>query len=353
MKIFVIKGNLKGMVKIDSKMHLVGDGFDIIDKVILFDGITIKVIDKRDFGVSIVGYNAKDIVLLGDMDKILGNGSLRGKADVNKIMLEYNKLPKRTKVVDSVECEYDIKKANDDKVITDKMVCKEETEKNLKVIAEKEQITPSKEVSNICDNTENHSKIDINFQKQEDLTTEKETDYEFVSNNLEYISDNVPLDNDMYIDNQNYVIKNSCENENNIQEIILSKDDDIDSGVDFIMQNLNKNANSDNYYSQIKENLDKFLNSHPKNEELENKVWGSKWVKVNGDYDYSVGVIFEDNVPSIIAYAIPYEDFSQIDTENLKFGEWLKISEKDNENRGYFIYYQNAQTGEMLIDSSK
>ena len=174
-----------------------------------------------------------------------------------------------------------------------------------------------------------------------------------MSNNLEYINVNMTLDNDMDIGRENYVIKNSCENENIIQEIILSKDDDIDSGVDFIMQNLNKNANSDNYYSQIKENLDKFLNSHPKNEELENKVWGSKWVKVNGDYDYSVGVIFEDNVPSIIAYAIPYEDFSQIDTENLKFGEWLKISEKDNENRGYFIYYQNAQTGEMLIDSSK
>ena len=353
MKIFVIKGNLKGMVKIDSKMHFVGDGFDTIDKVILFDGITIKVIDKRDFGVSIVGYKAKDIVLLGDKDKILGNGSLQGKANVNKIMLEYNKLPKHTKVADSIECEFEIKKASEDKVINDKMLCKKETEKNVKARTETKHFTQNDMIIEDCDNTENQPKIDINFQKQETLTAEKETDYEFVSNNLEYINVNMTLDNDMDIGRENYVIKNSCENENNIQEIILSKDDDIDSGVDFIMQNLNKNANSDNYYSQIKENLDKFLNSHPKNEELENKVWGSKWVKVNGDYDYSVGVIFEDNVPSIIAYAIPYEDFSQIDTENLKFGEWLKISEKDNENRGYFIYYQNAQTGEMLIDSSK
>ena len=132
----------------------------------------------------------------------------------------------------------------------------------------------------------------------------------------------------------------------------MGKDDDIKSGVDFIMQNFDDKANNENYYMEIKNDLDKFLNSHPRNEELENKVWGSKWVKVNADYDYSVGVIFEDNLASIIAYAIPYEDFRQIDMDNLKFGEWLKISEKDDENRGYFVYYQNAQTGEMLRNTN-
>ena len=84
---------------------------------------------------------------------------------------------------------------------------------------------------------------------------------------------------------------------------------------------------------------------------MENRVWGSKWVRINSDNDYSVGVIYEDNVPSIIAYAIPYNDFNQIDMDNLKFGEWLKIEDKLAENRGYFVYYQNAQTGEMIINA--
>ena len=52
MKIFVIKGFLKGMVKIDNKMHFVGKDFDRVIKVVLFDGVVVKIIDKIDFKYS-------------------------------------------------------------------------------------------------------------------------------------------------------------------------------------------------------------------------------------------------------------------------------------------------------------
>ena len=153
------------------------------------------------------------------------------------------------------------------------------------------------------------------------------------------------------INKDNVVIQNVEVKDEKVQEIIIKENEDISSGVDFIMQNIDNNSINTNYYAQIKEDLNKFLNSHPKNEELENRVWGSKWVRINSDNDYSVGVIYEDNIPSIIAYAIPYNDFNQIDMDNLKFGEWLKIEDKLAENRGYFVYYQNAQTGEMIINA--
>ena len=134
------------------------------------------------------------------------------------------------------------------------------------------------------------------------------------------------------------------------QEILLKQKDKIDTGMNFILENFeDKCVQKNNFYSEIKENLEKFLNQHPKNEELESKVWGSKWVKIKADYDYSVGVIFEENTPSIIAYAIPYDDYNQIDKDKLSYCEWLQIEEKTNKNRGYLVYYQNAQTGEMLL----
>lgn len=136
------------------------------------------------------------------------------------------------------------------------------------------------------------------------------------------------------------------------EEIFFQKNEDLTPAVDFILKsNEGENFGKDNYYAQIKNDLNKFFDTYPKNEELESKVWGSKWVRIKADYDYSVGVIFDDSNPSIIAYAIPYDDYNQIDMDKLKFGEWLQLGDGEEDRRGYFVYYQNAQTGEMILNT--
>ena len=334
MKIFVIKGFLKGMLKIDNKMHFVGKDFDRVIKVVLFDGVVVKIIDKIDFSINIVGYCPKDILLLGEDKEVLGYGSLQGKTDIQKIMMLFNKL----------DCNKMPSKKTSDTIY--------KKEVNTEIPADKNN---NIEIENSNETDKNMSKIDTKLQEKEIYELKNQTEVDVISEHLEIIDDSINIDNEMFvgdnINKDNVVIQNVEVKDEKVQEIIIKENEDISSGVDFIMQNIDNNSINTNYYAQIKEDLNKFLNSHPKNEELENRVWGSKWVRINSDNDYSVGVIYEDNIPSIIAYAIPYNDFNQIDMDNLKFGEWLKIEDKLAENRGYFVYYQNAQTGEMIINA--
>lgn len=335
MKVFVIKGSIKGMVKIDNKIHLIGDNFDTVEKVILSFQNDIKVINRAQLNENI-SFAPVDVLLLDGNDTVIGYGSEQGKPNINAILIKYKKT--------IISTNNSLKNNEKSRVINtakDKMEEKQNTEIDL--------------IDLIVKNVDNMPKID---PKIENLDISQTNDCDLTNEKIDIPNDMADTQvNDFVesiLDTTNKQINcndSSVCPSNNVEHIILGKDDNIESGVDFIMQNLgDEKGHTNNYYNEIKNDLEKFLNSHKRNEELESKVWGSRWVKINADYNYSVGVIFEDNMPSIIAYAIPYSDFNQIDMDNLKFGEWLKISDKPNENRGYFVYYQNAQTGEMILN---
>lgn len=331
MKIFIVKGLIKGMVKIDSKLHFVGGGFDKVCSVILFDGNKIKVLEKEDFALNITAFNAVSVVLLNESKKILCSGSSCGKVDIDKIMFEYNKIvnsekqDRPTVVVNKKHNVNDIAQENivenatkiDPRMEIDSKMPEDYTE----VLQEVDAISE--------DEVQSYKENDVQSFEQliNESIYEKDDEIEFVS------LDDIPTQ--------------SFDEQDADELIIGSSEEDLEMGSKYIMQNIKNSKN--NYYAEIKADLDKFFTMHPKNEELEKQVWGSKWVKIKADYDYSVGVIFDDGTPSIIAYAIPYEDINQIDMDNLEFGEWLKVNDKSNENRGYFVYYQNALTGEMIV----
>ncbi len=317
MKIFIIKGILKGMVKIDYKMHLVGENFELVDSVILYDGMNIQVIKKNNFNVSGMGFNYHSVVLLDRAGKVLGAGSTNGVADINSIMLIYKKLfyNKQKSNIESNQIEFE-----------DSQFA-EGINRDLDSLTdlEGERLEDSQE---------------SNFTERVNLGEEKQ---------------DISIDIGEMQTAGNKYQKEQCETVQNAEEVyadelFIHDDENVDKGVDFIKQAMNNVKDNGHFYAEIKEDLNKFLSSHPKNEELESKVWGSKWVKIHNEYDYSVGVIFEDDIPSIIAYAIPYSDCRQVDTDSLKFGEWLNIEDNSAENRGYFVYYQNAQTGKMILN---
>ena len=341
MKVFVIKGSIKGMVKIDNKLHLSGENIDSVDKVILACGQDIKVISRAELNENIT-FSPKDLLLLDSSDNVIGYGSEQGRPNVNDIMIRYKKTivlnnnfaskNDEVKIVNVVK-EQPVEDKKTDSCTTD-LVVEEDEEicENTPKIAPK---IKNEKVFNINSCDLGNNKLDV----PSDIVDTQVN--EFVDSILDTANKQI---------NCNESDITSC---GELDHIILGRDEDISGGVDFIMQNFDeKKVQTNNYYNDIKNDLEKFFKSHKKNEELEAKVWGSRWVSINADYNYSVGVIFEDNIPSIIAYAIPYSDFNQIDMDNLKFGEWLQISDKPNENRGYFVYYQNAQTGEMILNSN-
>ena len=380
MKIFVIKGNIKGLVKVDRAIHLVGDEFDKISTIILFDNKSIKIIKSNELNLVDTNFNCKSVVLLDYDNNLLGSGSIVGKADINKILIEYNKFirnnsfvnytdenvnnsskidtklhsaDKKDNLQDKVANEINVTKANKTKVA--------ESKNNIDIGKMQEEKNVATQQESIC--TFERNIADFEVQKENLNNKTKSVITAAGDNETDRISEIMQKDDlQVYGNNLNNdngclqeVYSNKNANKQDVkaeveQEILLKKEDKIDTGMNFILENFeDKCVQKNNFYSEIKENLEKFLNQHPKNEELESKVWGSKWVKIKADYDYSVGVIFEENTPTIIAYAIPYDDYNQIDKDKLSYCEWLQIQEKTDKNRGYLVYYQNAQTGEMLL----
>lgn len=337
MKIFVIKGMLKGIVKIDTKLHFVCDSFERIDKIILIEKDGIKVVEKCDFNRKILGAYVHSIVLLDKEDCVLATGSVNGKVDINKVMIAYRKIAM---------------KIENNKQVSKPVQNKQNVEKNENKSSKIDTILQNnKEIVLSNDNSisvgsETVDTIESDTFKEKLDVTETDSEIEKVAKNIEenfaedYSSQNKE---DIVFDTQ----KAASE-----EEIFFQKNEDLTPAVDFILKsNEGENFGKDNYYAQIKNDLNKFFDTYPKNEELESKVWGSKWVRIKADYDYSVGVIFEDSTPSIIAYATPYDDYHQIDIDKLKFGEWLQLGDGEEDRRGYFVYYQNAQTGEMILNT--
>ncbi len=337
MKIFVIKGMLKGIVKLDTKLHFVCDSFERIDKIVLIEKDGIKVVEKCDFNRKIMGASVHSIVLLDKEDCVLATGSVNGKVDINKVMIAYRKIAM---------------KIENNKQVSKPVQNKQNVEKNENksskidtILQNNKEIVLSKDNS-ISVGSETVDTIESDTFKEKLDVTETDSEIEKVAKNIEenfaedYSSQNKE---DIVFDTQ----KAASE-----EEIFFQKNEDLTSAVDFILKsNEGENFGKGNYYAQIKNDLNKFFDTYPKNEELESKVWGSKWVRIKADYDYSVGVIFEDSTPSIIAYATPYDDYHQIDLDKLKFGEWLQLGDGEVDRRGYFVYYQNAQTGEMILNT--
>lgn len=337
MKIFVIKGMLKGIVKLDTKLHFVCDSFERIDKIILIEKDGVKVVQKCDFNRKILGACVHSIVLLDKEDCVLATGSVNGKVDINKVMIAYRKIAM---------------KIENNKQVSKPVQNKQNVEKNENKSSKIDTILQNnKEIVLFKDNSisvesETINTIESDTFKEKLDVTETDSEIEKVTKNIEenfaedYSSQNKE---DIVFDTQ----KAASE-----EEIFFQKNEDLTPAVDFILKsNEGENFGKDNYYAQIKNDLNKFFDTYPKNEELESKVWGSKWVRIKADYDYSVGVIFDDSNPSIIAYAIPYDDYNQIDMDKLKFGEWLQLGDGEEDRRGYFVYYQNAQTGEMILNT--
>lgn len=102
------------------------------------------------------------------------------------------------------------------------------------------------------------------------------------------------------------------------------------------------------FYKEVKKSLDDLFLSYEPDVVLNELIPSSKWVKVDyegsGDY-YSVGLIFEGERVKYISYAIPSVVGSSAPIELEEFSQWLSASE----NSGYWLTYQDAQSGENIL----
>ena len=105
------------------------------------------------------------------------------------------------------------------------------------------------------------------------------------------------------------------------------------------------------FYDEMKEQIDSLFASNPNEDYLMQLLPNSKWVKVNiddnGDY-YVLGLIYEDDNLKYICYGVPgvFQKFPPRELSGYPI--WFPLDEDKPEGFGYWLSYQDSNTGESV-----
>ena len=84
---------------------------------------------------------------------------------------------------------------------------------------------------------------------------------------------------------------------------------------------------------------------------LKQIIPNSKWVKIDyeekGEY-YVVGLLYENNKIKYVCYGVPSTHSEEPPTELKGFAGWLPIDASKEQGFGYWITYQDAESGETV-----
>ena len=115
-------------------------------------------------------------------------------------------------------------------------------------------------------------------------------------------------------------------------------------------QEEDKEENSKFYYD-LKPQIDKLFEENPCEDYLEKLIPNSKWVKVsideNGNY-YVLGLIYEEDKLQYICYGVPGVYQKNAPRELTGYPVWFPLEEEKPQGFGYWLSYQDAQSGESV-----
>lgn len=110
---------------------------------------------------------------------------------------------------------------------------------------------------------------------------------------------------------------------------------------------------SSNFYSLIQPQLDELFTKFPHFRELEDLVQNTEWIKVSysqdGSQHYILGKLFDGGVVTHLCYGIPAQSRSTAPPSSLTdYCQWLPLDLNAPDENGYWVMYQNAETGENI-----
>lgn len=105
------------------------------------------------------------------------------------------------------------------------------------------------------------------------------------------------------------------------------------------------------FYNEMKAQIDQLFANNPSEEYLEELISNSKWVKVNlagGDDYYVLGLIYDDNKLNYICYGVPGV-YQKVPPRELSgYPIWFPLDENKPQGFGYWLSYQDADSGESV-----
>lgn len=106
------------------------------------------------------------------------------------------------------------------------------------------------------------------------------------------------------------------------------------------------------FYNMLAEQLDEIFRTYPQEENLCKLIEGSNWAKIDTGIDnrfHVVGIIKHNNDIKYICYGVPGHYNTEPPTEMRAYSQWLPADTLDPFTKGYWVMYQDADTGENII----
>lgn len=104
------------------------------------------------------------------------------------------------------------------------------------------------------------------------------------------------------------------------------------------------------YYEQVKADLSALFDKHPAERELAECIPYSRWAKVTFSRNkfYTVGVISDEQKPKYICYGVPSSSRGEPPAALKGFCSYLPLSVFDLNGKGYWMMFQDAETGQCV-----
>lgn len=109
--------------------------------------------------------------------------------------------------------------------------------------------------------------------------------------------------------------------------------------------------NNDKFYNEIKDQLNLLFEKYPEETFLTEVIPDSKWVKVDYEDDGNyivIGLIYENDNVRYVCYGSPGQFSENPPPEFKGSSQWLPLDPDKPEELGYWIIYQDAETGESV-----
>lgn len=96
------------------------------------------------------------------------------------------------------------------------------------------------------------------------------------------------------------------------------------------------------FYDSMKDEIEKVLSTHPREDALESMVENSRWVRINyGENYYVFGVMYDGGTPRYICYGVPTENGGSPPESLSGLASFIPAPDKG----GYWVMFQDAATG--------
>ena len=102
----------------------------------------------------------------------------------------------------------------------------------------------------------------------------------------------------------------------------------------------------------IAEQLDELFDKYPREKNLENLIDNSSWVKINHEEEnkyYVVGIIYENDDIKYICYGVPGSYYNEPQSDLRAYSQWLPVDSMNPYDNGYWVMYQDADSGENIV----